>query len=91
MADPAALYLDLLRREGLEYNVPTNPQIFVSEDESWTNLTVRYLIPSRERRLWSTRMTMAAARELGREEHRGRIRPGFPRLEVEATVDDSPR
>lgn len=41
-------------REGLAYDVAGEPMLFVSATESWTDITVRYLVGARERRKWSS-------------------------------------
>ena len=82
MAVPAARYQDLLRRARLAFDIPGEPQVFASLAESWTDCTVRYLVPARERRRWSSALIVALTAEAAREEHRGKIVSAYPRTEV---------
>lgn len=54
MADAAERYGELLRRAGLAYEVATRPEVYASAADAWMNVTVRYLVPARERRRWSS-------------------------------------
>jgi small conductance mechanosensitive channel len=78
MAGPVATYRQLLEREGLGFDIADEPQVYVSLTESWTDITVRYLVNARERRKWSSRLLFELSEEIGREEHRERVRPSFP-------------
>ena len=89
MAGPAAEYQKLLRRAGLDPGITERPQVFLSAGESYTNVTVRYLVPVRERRPWATRLLSALARELSRPEYRGRVTLAVPRVEVDLLEEGS--
>ena len=78
MDEPAAQYRALLARARLAFDVAEDPQVFASTEESWTNFTVRYIVPVRERRRWSSELVLAIAEEMARPEHRGRIIDGYP-------------
>lgn len=78
MAEPAGTYRDILDREGLAYDVADEPVLFVSATESWTDITVRYLVGARERRKWSSTLLIEINIELNRPEHRDRIRGSYP-------------
>lgn len=82
MEGAAAEYRELLRRRGLGYDIGTAPQVFVSPGEAWTNLTVRYLVPARERRGWSSKLLLAITAELAKPEHGDRIQAAYPRADV---------
>lgn len=82
MEGAAAKYRELLRRRGLGYDIGTAPQVFVSPGDAWTNLTVRYLVPARERRGWSSKLLLAITAELAKPEHGDRIRAAYPRTDV---------
>jgi small conductance mechanosensitive channel len=88
MDEPAEEYRRLLERARLAFDVEREPRVFVSLADSWTNCTIRYLVPARERRRWSSALLLAVATELSRPEHAGRIRPGYPRAEVR--LDETP-
>jgi small-conductance mechanosensitive channel len=88
MREPASSYAAILTRAGLPGEVATEPQVFVSLDDSWTNLTVRYLVPARERRVWQSRLAQRAMSEFNRPEHAERILPVFPRRQVQLVGPD---
>jgi small-conductance mechanosensitive channel len=88
MREPAHVYAAILERARLELVVPDEPQVFVSLDESWTNLVIRYLVAARERRVWRSDLALLAMEELQKPEHRGRIVPAYPRRQVQWLGDD---
>jgi small-conductance mechanosensitive channel len=88
MAEPAAVYEGILRGVRLEVSVAREPQVFVSLDDSWTNLTFRYLFAARERRKWKSELAAAVMAELNREEHRERIISVFPRRQIQIIGPD---
>lgn len=81
MAEPARRYADLLSRQRVTYEVDTEPVVYVSAADAWTNVTVRYLVPVRQRREWSTRLLLALDEALGREEEEGRVYTSYPRIQ----------
>ncbi len=83
MRQPAGDYGRLLQQQRLAFNVEDKPQVFLSLADAWTNCTVRYLVPVRERRRWSTALILALSAEQSRPEHRDRILSGYPRNNVE--------
>jgi small-conductance mechanosensitive channel len=92
MAEPAARYRALLDRARLGYEIAAEPQVYVSPTDAFTNVTIRYLVPARQRRAWASRLVLALAGESARAEHHGRILAGYPRTQVDlatATADDS--
>jgi small-conductance mechanosensitive channel len=88
MEEPARTYESILRGAGLELHVPAEVQVFVSLDDSWTNLTVRYLVAARERRKWASALAQAVMTEFNRTEHEERIRPVFPRRQIQMIGPD---
>jgi len=83
MAAPARRYEEILRRERLEVSVADHPQVFVSLDDSWTNLTIRYLVAARERRRWKSLLAQRVMEELSRPEHADRVLSVFPRRQIQ--------
>jgi hypothetical protein len=83
MAKPAREYEAILRSRRLETQVAAAPQVFVSLDESWTTLTIRYLVGARERRKWKSDLAVAVGTELNRPEHAERILNVFPRRQIQ--------
>ena len=82
MADATRRYQQLLAREGLTFDVEQLPRVYVSLADSWTECTVRYVVPVRTRRHWSSTLTLAITGELARSEHAGRVFPVYPRTEI---------
>jgi small-conductance mechanosensitive channel len=92
MADPAAAYETVLRQRHLESVIPRGPEVFVSLADARTNLSVRYLVNARERRVWKSRLVQAAMEALNDPSHGDRILPPPPPFEVTVTgVDGRPR
>lgn len=83
MKTPAAMYSQLLQQAGLDDTVPDKPQVFISMDESWTNITIRYLVGARERRKWKSELTMRITMELNKSEYIKKIIPVYPRQQVQ--------
>jgi small conductance mechanosensitive channel len=92
MEGPAREYRKLLRRtKHLGLDVATEPQVYASNAESWTDLTVRYLTPARERRKWASDLNVAISVEILKPEHAGRLTVAYPQTRVEllrAASDD---
>jgi small conductance mechanosensitive channel len=82
MATAAQRYQDLLARERLAFDVDEVPHVYFSLADSWTDCTVRYLVPVRTRRRWSSAIVLALSQEMARPEHRERILPVYPRTEL---------
>jgi small conductance mechanosensitive channel len=82
MAEPAQRYRKLLERAKLAFDVDEEPRVFLALADAWTNCTVRYLVPARARRRWSTAILLALTSETARPEHGGKIIPAYPRTEV---------
>lgn len=83
MRGPAQEYLQKISERNLCYDVAIEPTVFVSVTDAWTNLTIRYLVPARERRHWSSELLIEISKELSRVEHKGQIIPSLPRMQVE--------
>jgi small-conductance mechanosensitive channel len=97
MAAAAQQYQELLLARQLAFEVEELPRVYLSMADSWTDCTIRYLVPVRTRRHWSSTLTLAASQEMAKPEHRGRIVPVYPRTEVllreqwqPAAVEESP-
>lgn len=88
MSDRAEAYRGMLERARLAFDVASEPRVFVSLEDSWTDLTIRYLVPARQRRRWSSELQLQASIEIAKPEHQGRIIPGYPRADVRVQSDD---
>ncbi|MFD3000899.1 mechanosensitive ion channel family protein [Pontibacter toksunensis] len=83
MIEPARSYSKLLRKAGLGEFVAERPQVFISLDDSWTNVTIRYLVGARERRKWKSELTFRITQELAKPEYLEKIIPVYPRQQVQ--------
>lgn len=88
MEAAAQEYAALLSRARLDWDVATRPEVYLSAAESWTNVTVRYMVPAREMRRWSSRLLLAIDEELARPEHADRVTPAYPRSQVINLTDN---
>lgn len=82
MIAPAEQYQALLRRARLAFDVEELPKVFLSQADAWTNCTLRYLVPARQRRKWASGLLLAVSAELNKPEHQGRITNAYPRQEI---------
>lgn len=83
MLTPSQQYSRILQKAGLSDSVPEKPQVFISIEESWTNLIIRYLVGARERRMWKSKLTLTITEELNKEEYNGKILPVYPRQQIQ--------
>jgi small-conductance mechanosensitive channel len=83
MIEPSRQYGSLLKRAGLDYHVAERPQVFISMEDSWTNVIIRYLVGARERRKWKSELTLRITKELSKQEYKGKIIPVYPRQQVQ--------
>ncbi len=92
MEAPAKSYQALLRHEGLETSVATEPTVFLAITDWGANISLRYMVEAREKRIWSTRLAQRVTMELNSPEHRARIKPVYPRHQVQIIdPEGSPR
>ena len=83
MKGPVEQYERILQQADLEYSISTKPEIYVSLNESWTDVIVRYLVGARERRTWKSQLSLKIMEELNRMEHKGTIKSVYPRQQVQ--------
>lgn len=83
MVGPAHEYETLLRKARLETSVADTPEVYVSLADSWTNVTIRYLVHARQRRKWKSLLAERVMVELNQSAHVGRIIPVLPRQQVQ--------
>lgn len=83
MEEPARRYALLLQREGLEISVATHPEVYAALTDWGVNLTFRYLVAVREKRVWKSRLAVRITEETRREEHAGRIVAVYPRQQIQ--------
>jgi len=83
MQIPAQNYSVLLKKAGLQEEVPVKPQIFLAQRDSWTDIIVRYLVGARERRRWKTELLLKTTAELNKPEYKNKIIPVYPRQQLQ--------
>ncbi|WP_299759061.1 mechanosensitive ion channel domain-containing protein [uncultured Pontibacter sp.] len=83
MVAPARNYAALLKRAGLDYDIADKPQVFITLEEAWTNVIIRYLVGARERRKWKSELSMRLAKETAKPEYRKKIIPVYPRQQLQ--------
>ncbi|HUE77119.1 MAG TPA: mechanosensitive ion channel domain-containing protein [Longimicrobiales bacterium] len=76
-------YAAILERQRLAWDVSGEPEVYASPRESWTDLTIRYLVPAREVRRWSSRLLLATTAALEQEDVRDRVFAAYPRSQVQ--------
>lgn len=76
-------YAALLERSRLAWDVATEPEVYVGAQDSWTDLTLRYLVPAREMRRWSSRLLLAVNEALSSGEAAERVFPAYPRNQIQ--------
>jgi small-conductance mechanosensitive channel len=83
MQRAASDYRRILVGHGVDLEVSDEPQVYLALTDAWTNITVRYIVPARERRRWASELVLAVNAEIARPEHVGRIKPSYPRTQIE--------
>jgi small conductance mechanosensitive channel len=83
MADAAQEYARLLERARLAWDVATRPKVFASAEESWTDLTVRYVVPAREMRKWASLLLLAVNRALADRAVADKVFQAYPRRQMQ--------
>ncbi|MDQ3534543.1 MAG: mechanosensitive ion channel family protein [Bacteroidota bacterium] len=83
MVEPARRYSHILKRAGLHDSVPEKPQVFISMDESWTDIIIRYLVGARERRKWKSELSLRITEELNKNEYADKIISVYPRQQIQ--------
>ncbi|MGK7396015.1 MAG: mechanosensitive ion channel family protein [Candidatus Cyclobacteriaceae bacterium M3_2C_046] len=83
MAPPAREYARIIKKAGLPDEVSEKPQVYLSASESWTDVTVRYLVDARERRKWKTRLLLKLTSEINQEKYQNKILPVYPRKQIQ--------
>jgi small conductance mechanosensitive channel len=83
MADAAAEYARVLARARLDWDVAARPQVFASARDAWTDLTIRYVVPAREMRRWSSRLLLAVQAALAEPDVARRVFPAYPRTQTQ--------
>ncbi|ELR69385.1 MscS Mechanosensitive ion channel [Fulvivirga imtechensis AK7] len=83
METPAREYRKILERANLSYEVAEKPEVYISANESWTDIIVRYLVGARERRRWKSSLTLNVLKELNKEVYKNKIIAVYPRQQIQ--------
>lgn len=83
METPAREYRQILKKAHLIYEVAEKPEVYISANESWTDIIIRYLVGARERRRWKSSLTLNVLKELNKEEYRNKIITVYPRQQIQ--------
>ncbi|WKN33221.1 mechanosensitive ion channel [Porifericola rhodea] len=83
MHQPAKEYAATLKRANIEEEVAEKPQLFVSATDSWTNITIRYLVAAKTRRKWKSELQIAISKELNLDKYQKKIIPAYIRQQYQ--------
>lgn len=83
MVSPVEAYRALLEKEGLGLDIADEPQVYFSLTDSWSDITVRYLVNARERRKWSSMLLLEIETELTRPEHQPHLKSAYPVMRLD--------
>ncbi len=83
MEEAADVYAELLERAHLGWDVARRPEVYVSAAESWTEVTVRYVVPVREMRKWASRLHLALNEALAEPDVAERVFTGYTRSQIQ--------
>lgn len=88
MKGPAEAYRGIMAQAGLMEPIADGPQVFAAPAESWTDLSIRYLVPVRERRRWKSELAVRVSEALARPENVPKVIAAYPRRQVQAIAPD---
>jgi small-conductance mechanosensitive channel len=83
MADPIRRYKEILKKSKLDYGISEEPEVFITFEDSWVNLNLRYLVPARERRGTKNAILEGIFSEFAKPENAARIKPVYPRSQIQ--------
>ena len=83
MAFPIKQYREILAKSHIDYRISEEPEIFLTFEDSWMNIYLRYLVGARDRRAVKTEILEAIFYEFGKPENIDRIKPVYPRSQIQ--------
>jgi small-conductance mechanosensitive channel len=83
MVDPIRRYREILKKSRLDYRISEEPEVFITFEDSWVNLNLRYLVPARERRGTKNAILEGIFAEFAKPENAARIKPVYPRSQIQ--------
>jgi small-conductance mechanosensitive channel len=88
MEQPAQKYERILKKANINEQVAQKPQLFVSATDSWTNITIRYLVGAKSRRKWKSELQIAVSQELNQSKYRRKIISAYTRQQYQPIDSD---
>ena len=83
MIEPIRRYKEILKNSKLDYRISEEPEVFITFEDSWVNLNLRYLVPARERRGTKNAILENIFAEFTKPENAARIKPVYPRTQIQ--------
>lgn len=83
MVEPIRRYKEILKKSKLDYRISEEPEVFITFEDSWVNLNLRYLVPARERRGTKNDILENIFTEFAKAENAARIKPVYPRSQIQ--------
>lgn len=87
MRQPADKYATILKKSNLDDKLSREPELYVSATDSWIEISIRYLVDARSRRVWKSRLQQEIVAELNKADYQGKIIPVYPRQQYQV-IDD---
>jgi len=87
MRQPAEEYATILKKSNLDHKLSREPELYVSATDSWIEISIRYLVGARSRRVWKSRLQQEIIAELNKDDYLGKIIPVYPRQQYQV-IDD---
>ena len=88
MEQPAQEYERILQKANINEPVNQKPQLFVSATDSWTNITIRYLVGAKSRRKWKSDLQIAVSQELNQPKYKKKIISAYVRQQYQPIDSD---
>lgn len=83
MVEPVRRYREILKQSKLDYSISEEPEVYITFDDSWVNLNLRYLVPARERRGTKNAILENIFAAFTKAENAARIKPVYPRTQIQ--------
>lgn len=83
MVEPIRRYREILKQSKLDYRISEEPEVFITFEDSWVNLNLRYLVPARERRSTKNAILESIFAEFTKAENAAKIKPVYPRTQIQ--------
>lgn len=88
MEQPTSDYARILKKANINEQVAQKPQLFVSATDSWTNITIRYLVGAKSRRQWKSDLQIAVSQELNQPKYKRKIISAYTRQQYQPIDSD---